>query len=350
MALVVAERVQDTTTTTGTGTVTLSGTAPTGFQNFSVIGNGNTTFYTIALGAEWEVGIGTYTSAGTTLARTTVLASSNSNAAVNFSAGTKAVWVDYPAARSVNSIGTPGGVPYYSSASVVSSSAALAANAIVIGGGAGVAPSTTTTASGVLTFLATPSSANLAALLTDETGTGAAVFAGSPTFTGTVGCAAITPTSLVDISGASAGQIKFPATQNPSADAHTLDDYEEGTWTAVLSFGGDSTGITFSRLNCYYTKVGDTVMLSLDMILSSIGSAVNDYSLVSGLPFDIGSGGNGVFTAPVFGASTASPKTVIAYGNSHPYIFLDNAADSSNIVKNDFTNASYVLFTGSYRV
>lgn len=101
MALVLADRVRDTTTTTGTGTVTLSGTAPTGYQNFSVIGNANTTYYTINAGSQWEVGIGTYSSTGPTLARTTVLESSNANALVNFSAGTKDVFVTYPSDKAV---------------------------------------------------------------------------------------------------------------------------------------------------------------------------------------------------------------------------------------------------------
>lgn len=100
MALVFKDRVRETTTTTGTGTVTLAG-AVTGFQTFSAIGNGNTTYYTIALGTEWEVGVGTYTSSGTTLSRDTVLASSNSGSLVNFSAGSKDVWCDYPAGRAV---------------------------------------------------------------------------------------------------------------------------------------------------------------------------------------------------------------------------------------------------------
>ena len=99
MALVIADRVKEITVTTGTGTITLAG-APAGFQNFDVIGNGNTTFYTIAgqTGNEWEVGIGTYTASGTTLSRDTILASSNNGSVVNFSGGTKDVFVTYPAA------------------------------------------------------------------------------------------------------------------------------------------------------------------------------------------------------------------------------------------------------------
>ena len=103
MALVLADRVQDTTTTTGTGNVTLSGSPPAGYQSFATgVGNGNTTYYTITGGSEWEVGVGTYISASTALSRDTVLASSNSGNLVNFSAGTKTVFVTYPAEKSVN--------------------------------------------------------------------------------------------------------------------------------------------------------------------------------------------------------------------------------------------------------
>ncbi len=109
MPLVVKDRVRETTTTTGTGTITLAG-AVTGFQTFAAIGNGNTTFYTIAGQgtSEFEVGIGTYTSSGTTLSRTTILASSNSGSLVNFSAGTKDVFVTYPAGRTLT--GGGGGI------------------------------------------------------------------------------------------------------------------------------------------------------------------------------------------------------------------------------------------------
>jgi hypothetical protein len=107
MAFVVKDRVKETTTTTGTGTITLAG-ASAGFQAFSVIGDGNSTYYTIADGTNWEVGIGTYTSSGTTLSRDTVLESSNSGNLVDWSAGSKDVFVTYPAERSVMAVG--GGV------------------------------------------------------------------------------------------------------------------------------------------------------------------------------------------------------------------------------------------------
>jgi hypothetical protein len=104
MAFVLADRVKETTTTAGTGAVTLLG-ASTGYQSFAVIGNANTTYYTIAgqTGNEWEVGIGTYNSSGTTLTRTTVLSNSSATqpSALSFSAGTKDVFVSYPAEYSV---------------------------------------------------------------------------------------------------------------------------------------------------------------------------------------------------------------------------------------------------------
>ena len=100
MALVLADRVKETSTTTGTGTYTLAG-AVTGFESFASIGNGNTTYYACTLGADFEVGIGTYTASGTTLARTTILQSSNSDNAVNWGAGTKTLFCTQPAEKAV---------------------------------------------------------------------------------------------------------------------------------------------------------------------------------------------------------------------------------------------------------
>jgi hypothetical protein len=116
MALVIADRVKETTTTTGTGTVTLLG-ASSGYQSFAVIGNSNTTYYCIAgqTGSEWEVGIGTYTSSGTTLARTTVFANSSGTqpSALSFSAGTKDVFVTYPSTMAAFANGTGAVVENY---------------------------------------------------------------------------------------------------------------------------------------------------------------------------------------------------------------------------------------------
>ena len=100
MALVINDRVKETSTTTGTGTLSLAG-AVTGFETFSsAIGNGNTTYYAIVnSNGEFEVGLGTVSAAA--LARTTVISSSNSDSAVNFSAGTKNVFVTLPASKAV---------------------------------------------------------------------------------------------------------------------------------------------------------------------------------------------------------------------------------------------------------
>ena len=103
MALVINNRVRETTTTTGTGAQTLAG-AVDGFQTFAAgIGNSNTTYYAISINTEneWEVGLGTLNSDSSTLTRTTVLESSNSDSAVDFAAGSKEVFCTLPAEKAV---------------------------------------------------------------------------------------------------------------------------------------------------------------------------------------------------------------------------------------------------------
>lgn len=101
MALALANRIRETCSSPSTGAVTLLG-AVTGYQSFAIVGNGNTTYYCIAdqSGANWEVGIGTYTLSGTSLDRTTPLSGSAATP-VNFSAGTQDVFVMMPAEKSV---------------------------------------------------------------------------------------------------------------------------------------------------------------------------------------------------------------------------------------------------------
>jgi len=107
MALVINDRVKETSTTTGTGTFSLAG-AETGFETFVAgVGDGNTTYYAISHDGtdQWEVGVGTVTDAGTdTLSRDTIISSSNSDAAVNFTAGGKTVFCTLPAKKTISPV------------------------------------------------------------------------------------------------------------------------------------------------------------------------------------------------------------------------------------------------------
>jgi hypothetical protein len=109
MALVLKDRVKETTVSTGTGAVVLGG-ASTGYQSFSVIGDGNTTYYTITDGTSWEVGVGTYTAATLSLSRDTILESSNSGNAVNWGVGVKDVFCTMPAEKAMAVDGSTGPV------------------------------------------------------------------------------------------------------------------------------------------------------------------------------------------------------------------------------------------------
>lgn len=307
MALVLKDRVKETTTTTGTGTLTLLGAA-SGFQSFSVIGNGNTTYYTIDGGTEWEVGLGTYTSSGTTLSRDTVLASSaGGTTKVTFSAGTKNVFVTYPADKAIYddasgnviALGTPasatltnatglplttgvtgtlpvanggtnlttyttGDIVYASATNTLNKLADVATGNALISGGVGVAPSygkigltthvsgtlpvsnggtgITSLGTGVATFLGTPSSANLASAVTDETGSGSLVFATSPTLTtpalGTpssgvlTNCTSLPPAQVSDQNNSSTGYFDLPVgttAQRPVSPAEGMIRYNTTT-------------------------------------------------------------------------------------------------------------------------
>jgi len=146
MALALYDRVQQTGTANTTVSFTLSGSV-TGFQSFAVVGNGNTTYYSaFDASGNWETGLGTYSTTGPTLTRTTIYQSSNSNAAVTFS-GTVNIFVTYPSGRSVNldasgnasSLGTP--------ASFVGTNITGTASGLSIGGNAATATTATTAGS-----------------------------------------------------------------------------------------------------------------------------------------------------------------------------------------------------------
>ena len=337
MAFVLADRVRETTTTTGTGTITLGGAAQS-YQTFaSAIGNTNTTYYAIAHqnANEFEVGLGTVSTSGSnTLARTTVLKSSNSNNAVDFSAGTKDVFVTYPSEKAVTTSdaqtltnktidasqlsGTVANARLDAQLQDVAGLAVTNGNFIVGDGSNFVAESGATARTslglGTAAVLDTGiSNTNIAKFTsgvadndflrvdgTDIEGRSAsevlsdigAQAAGSNLVIpddGTIGSAsdtdAITIASdgkvtLAEIATAAKG-VAFPATQVSSANANTLDDYEEGTFTATATVGGSST--TQSNSTGFYTKIGRICHITCRVTLTSLGSGTGTF-LVS-LPF-----------------------------------------------------------------
>jgi len=229
MALALKDRVKETTIVVGTGTATLLGSS-IGFQPFSVVGNGNTTYYCISdqFGSNWEVGIGTYSSSGNTLTRTTVLASSNGGALVVFTAGIKDVFVTYPAEKGVwldasgNAIGL--GTP----AAFVGTNITGTASGLTAGNVTTNANLTgAVTSSGNATSLGSFTSAQLALAISDETGTGKAVFATNPTLTSPT--YAGTLTGSTDILNIGSGQVYKDAsgnvgigTSSPATKLHLL--------------------------------------------------------------------------------------------------------------------------------
>jgi hypothetical protein len=111
---------------------------------------------------------------------------------------------------------------------------------------------------------------------TSATGTGSVALASLPTFSTTIGVGGATASAL-------GSGITFPATTNVSSDANTLDDYEEGTWTPAVTFGGGSTGITYSSRGGKYTKIGNMVYAGVFISLSSKGSSTGS-AVITGLP------------------------------------------------------------------
>ena len=153
----------------------------------------------------------------------------------------------------------------------------------------------------------------------------------------------LTLAGLLDLAGAAAGQIKFPASQHASADANTLDDYEEGTWLPAV--GGSATYTTQTGT---YTKTGRLVFVRGNMIINAIGSG--DTGAMSGLPFAAAT-----TTAAVIGFFAVSPTSInwisgVVSGASFVVTGTTAAGGSASIPLAVFGNGANVHFAACYEV
>jgi hypothetical protein len=150
-----------------------------------------------------------------------------------------------------------------------------------------------------------------------------------------------------------ANGIKFPGTQSASTDANTLDDYEEGTWTPGVSFGGGTTGITYSAQNGSYTKIGNRVYFSGRLALSNKGSSTGA-ALITGLPFTLANSNANQspcaiyfdavsFANQMFALSTINNTTISLFE-------VTEAGVATALADTDFQNASVVRVAGHYYI
>jgi len=224
MAFVLKDRVKETTTTTGTGAVSLDGETG-GFQDFSsAIGNTNTTYYAIVHQSldEWEVGIGTYGSSSNNLTRTTLL-SSSTGSAVNFSAGTKDVFVTLPASQVVHTSASP-------SFENVSISGTLTVGGIVSVGGSLVGTSATFDDKVSVSALA----------VTGITSIGGSLVGTSATFSNHVSSSTLAVTGITSIGGSLVGT---SATFDDHVSVSSMTVTGNVTATQYYGGGGNLTGV-----------------------------------------------------------------------------------------------------------
>ena len=202
-----------------------------------------------------------------------------------------------------------------------------------------------TPGTGVQTWVVTPSSANLRSALTDETGTGVAVFSTQPSFTNTIGVGAAT-------ASASGSGITFPATQSDSTDVNTLDDYEEGTWTPVIVSSGGGSG-TYNFQVGTYTKIGNRVLANCSVQLTSAAGYSAGNITISGLPFTSSSVTQNRSPVNIIGNALTTGNSLTGEVNTSsteiiPYFFASGSL--SLITVANLTNNTIFLIQVTYPI
>lgn len=158
----------------------------------------------------------------------------------------------------------------------------------------------------------------------------------------------------VDLSNAlnlTSGQIKFPATQAPSSDANTLDDYEEGTWTPTIP----NSTVNYSVQWGFYTKIGNVVYIDAFIVVNTITINSSSTPIVSGLPFaSAGSNRYPVLTTAWNSLNDFGRSTIIAQVSTNSTnvaaIGCSNNTSFSDLTNGIYKNGSWIKFTGAYHV
>jgi len=192
---------------------------------------------------------------------------------------------------------------------------------------------------GEFTIAAPNSNTNRTLTLPDNTGT-ILTAASTPAFASTIGVGGATP-------AASGAGITFPATASASSDANTLDDYEEGTFTAELNIGGATTGITYTGRAGKYTKIGNLVYVSLGVSLSSKG-ALSGNITIAGLPF---ASANTDYREPYWrGTSSNFADFSAAVTTSATTLVIRNPTTTADLTNTTLANNSSLFINGCYQV
>ena len=149
------------------------------------------------------------------------------------------------------------------------------------------------------------------------------------------------------------GQIAFPATQAPSADVHTLDDYEEGTWTPALKFDGNSVEMTYSVQSASYTKIGNRVFINGIIILTAKGSSTGNATIV-GLPFTPKNDDSAYTSSSMYLSGVTFANVFVGVIDKNmTYIILyeiTEAGVTTVLTNADFANSAIMIFNTSYIV
>jgi hypothetical protein len=146
------------------------------------------------------------------------------------------------------------------------------------------------------------------------------------------------------------GQLAFPAAQYPSANANTLDDYEEGTWTPAMTFGGSATGVTFDIAAGTYVKVGRLVFFSLYIDLSSNGTGTGA-AAITGLPFTSEAGVGAAATVTLWSGMSGivgTPCGLVVAGDTKINLNMSGATASVAMTDTNVTNSAAFGLSGCY--